>query len=162
MRVFFLLLCVALVGCSQGPYAGYKHRPYTVRGTTYYPLSPEESPGFVEEGVASHYSEGWLIFPGKNALGEKMWPWTSAAAHKTLPLPCMVEVTNLRNGRSTVVRVSDRGPFIRDRMFDVTAPVAKKLGFHQQGLTRVRIRVLSVGEGRYKLKRPIPRASAVW
>lgn len=163
VRWFLLLILpVMLVGCMQGPYEGYKYKPYAVRGVTYYPMIPEETPGYVEEGVASHYSEGWLVFPGKNALGEKMWPWTFAAAHKTLPLPCLIEVTNLRNGRSAVVRVSDRGPFIPGRNLDVTEPVAKKLGFHEIGLTQVRIRVLSVGEGRDRLTKPVPKAIGVW
>jgi rare lipoprotein A len=102
--------------------------------------------------VASHYSEHFFIFPGKTATGEKLWPWTRVAAHKTLPIPCVVKVTNLKNGRSTKVRVNDRGPFIRGRMLDVTKPVADDLGFTRQGLTQVRIEVLSVGDGAYRMR----------
>lgn len=126
-------------------------------------MPPHAAPGFVEEGTASHYREGWLIFPGKTALGESLWPWSRSGAHKTLPLPCRVRVTNLRNGRSVVIRLNDRGPFIAGRNLDVTEPVAKELGFHRAGLAPVRIEVLSVGDGRWKIKRPkVPRALPVY
>lgn len=153
--VFFfavsLGLLVALTGCGAR-YAGYKDAPYTVRGERYDPMSPREALGFSETGTASHYSEGFLIFPGKTAIGEKIFPWSKAAAHKTLPLPCRVRVTNLENGRSVKVRVNDRGPFIPGRIIDVTTPVAKKLGFHRQGLAQVEVEVLSVGDGRYRVR----------
>jgi rare lipoprotein A len=145
-----LLGCLVLAGCGSPSYRGYKTKPYTVRGVYYEPMSPREAIGFTEEGIASHYREGFFIFPGKTALGEKLYGWTSAAAHKTLPLPCKIRITNLKNGRSTVVRVNDRGPFVQGRIIDVTAPVAKKLGFYKAGLAPVRITVLSVGDGRYR------------
>jgi rare lipoprotein A len=76
-----------------------------------------------------------------------------------LPLPCRVRVTNLRNGRSTVIRLNDRGPFVAGRTLDVTEPVAKELGFYGAGLAPVRIEVLSVGDAQWKVTRPvIPRA----
>ncbi len=146
------LACELLSGCGGGSYSGYKYKPYTVRGIRYEPLAPHEAIGYTEEGIASHYREGFLIFPGKTSLGESMYPWTSGAAHKTLPLPCRVRVTNLRNGRSTVVRVSDRGPFVAGRIIDVTGPVAKKLGFYERGTAPVRIKVLSVGDGHYRFR----------
>jgi rare lipoprotein A len=117
-------------------------------------MSPREAVGYVEEGVASHYDESFLVFfPGKTAIGESQYAWSKSAAHKTLPLPCKIRVTNLRNGRSTVVRVNDRGPFIGERNLDVTTGVAKTLGFHAAGLCPVRIQVLSVGDGRWRIKR---------
>jgi rare lipoprotein A len=115
-------------------------------------MQPREAVGYVEEGLASHYQEGGIFFPGKTSTGEKLRPWTKSGAHKTLPLPCRVRVTNLANGRSKVIRINDRGPFISGRILDVTEPVAKDLGFREQGLTRVRIEVLSVGDGKYKIK----------
>jgi rare lipoprotein A len=119
----------------------------------YHPLEPREALGFVEEGIASHFDESFLVvFPGKSALGEKQWGWSRAAAHKTLPLPCRVRITNLRNGRSTTVRVNDRGPFIEGRIVDVTPPVAKELGFYRAGLAPVRVEVLSVGDGRHRIR----------
>ena len=157
-----LLLPCILVGCGQGDYSGYRYRPYVVHGVRYTPMSPGQAPGYVEEGVASHYREGWLFFPGPTALGENLWPWSRSGAHKTLPLPCRVRVTNLRNGRSTVIRLNDRGPFIAGRTLDVTEPVAKELGFYGAGLAPVRIEVLSVGDAKWKVTRPvIPRAVPV-
>jgi rare lipoprotein A len=160
--IFSLLLPCILVGCGQGDYSGYRYRPYVVRGVRYTPMSPGQAPGYVEMGVASHYREGWLFFPGPTALGENLWPWSRSGAHKTLPLPCRVRVTNLRNGRSTVIRLNDRGPFIAGRTLDVTEPVAKELGFYGAGLAPVRIEVLSVGDAKWKVTRPmIPRAVPV-
>lgn len=154
-----LCLATCFTACSSGDFAGYKYRPYTVRGVRYYPLPPDQAPGYVEEGIASHYREGWFIFPGKTALGENLWPWTRTGAHKTLPLPCTVRVINLRNGRSVKLRLNDRGPFIAGRTLDVTGPVAKDLGFYDAGLAPVRVEVLSVGDGRWRIKeRAIPRA----
>jgi len=154
-----LLSCLLLCSCGGGSYKGYKYKPYTVRGVSYTPMSPEEAVGYVEEGVASHYDESFLFFfPGKTAIGENQFSWSGSAAHKTLPLPCRVRVTNLKNDRSTVVRVNDRGPFIDGRTLDVTTGVAKKLGFHSAGLCPVRIEVLSVGDGEWKIKRrTVPR-----
>jgi rare lipoprotein A len=142
-----------LTACAPGDYHGYKYRAYTVHGIHYEPMLPDEAPGYVEEGVASHYKESWFIFPGKTALGENIWDWTSSGAHKTLPLPCRVRVTNLHNGRHTIIRLNDRGPFIAGRTLDVTGPVAKKLGFYDAGLARVRIEVLSVGDGHWKINK---------
>lgn len=152
---YLLAIAVAflLAACSSPRYRGYKHGIYTLRGETYYPLSPKEAIGFQEIGVASHYKEGNWLFPGKTAIGEKLYPNTAAAAHKTLPLPCRIRITNLQNGRRVVVRVNDRGPFIQGRIVDVTAPVAKKLGFYNQGLTRVKIEVIDVGDGKYRIRR---------
>ena len=147
-----LLMSLPLTGCMGPHVKGYKTKPYSVRGGRYYPISPRQAVGYSETGVASHYDESWFIFPGKTSTGENLWPWTHAAAHKTLPLPCKIRVTNMSNGRSTVVRCNDRGPFIRGRMLDVTEPVAKQLGFYNQGLANVKIKVLSVGDGSYRIK----------
>lgn len=155
LRLLFpILLCGLLLTACGNSYKGYKTKPYNVRGVHYTPMSPREAIGFVEEGVASHYDESTLVFfPGRTALGEKQYSWSRSAAHKTLPIPCKIRVTNLKNGRSTVVRVNDRGPFIGDRILDVTPSVAKDLGFHRAGLAPVRIEVLSVGDGRYRIRR---------
>jgi rare lipoprotein A len=157
----FMASCV-LAGCGRNEYSGYNYRSYVVHGVRYTPISPGQAPGYVEEGIASHYREGWLFFPGPTALGENQWPWSRAGAHKTLPLPCKVRVTNLRNGRSTIIRLNDRGPFIAGRTLDVTEPVAKELGFYHAGLAPVRIEVLSVGDAQWEVTRPmIPRAVPV-
>jgi len=152
MRVMVAMVLVLSTGCGGGGYEGYKNAPYTVRGQRYFPMGPEEAVGHAEVGTASHYKAGFLVFPGKTAIGEKIYPWSHGAAHKTLPLPARVRITNLENGRRVKVRVNDRGPFIPGRIIDVTAAAAKKLGFHGQGLTTVRVEVLSVGDGRYRVR----------
>lgn len=148
-----VLTAFLIAGCGGGGYSGYKYGPYTVRGQSYQPMAPREAVGYVETGTASHYKGGFLVFPGKTAIGEKIYPWSHGAAHKTLPLPCRVRVTNLENGRKITVRVNDRGPFIGDRIIDMTSASAKRLGFHSRGLAPVRIEVLSVGDGRYRIRR---------
>jgi rare lipoprotein A len=161
-RIIRLAVCCILASCSQQEYSGYQYRPYVVRGVRYTPMSPGQAPGYVEEGIASHYQEGWLFLPGPTALGEKQWPWSRAGAHKLLPLPCRVRVTNLRNGRSIIIRLNDRGPFIAGRTLDVTEPVARELGFYEAGLAPVRIEVLSVGDAQWRVSRStIPRALPV-
>lgn len=148
-----IVMAVLAAGCAAPSYEGYKFRPYSIRGVPYTPMSPQEALGFWEEGIASWFDESRLwIFPGKSALGERQWRWSRAAAHKTLPLPCRIRITNLENGRRTVVRVNDRGPFVRGRIVDVTPRVARELGFYEKGLARVRIEVLSVGDGRFRLR----------
>ena len=153
MRILLCVTCLLLAACGSS-YEGYKFKPYTVRGLDYTPMEPREAVGYVVEGLASHYDESFLVlFPGKTAIGENQYSWSHSAAHKTLPLPCKVRVTNLRNGRSVVVRVNDRGPFIEGREIDVTTGVAKKLRFRNSGLCPVRIQVLSVGDGRWRIRR---------
>ena len=80
-------------------------------------------------------------------------PWHLIGAHKTLPLPCLVKVTNVENGKSVKVRINDRGPFISNRVLDVSPRAAKKLGFYDDGLTTTRMEVISVGDGSYKRKK---------
>lgn len=150
--VVLALVLPGLAGCGDRSYGGYKNQPYTVRGVRYSPMSPHEAVRYSEVGTASHYKGGFLFFPGKTAIGEKIYPWSHGAAHKTLPLPSRVRVTNLENGRRVTVRVNDRGPFIPGRILDVTAATAKKLRFHGQGLADVKVEVLSVGDGRYRVR----------
>jgi len=158
MRWVMPMLALALAACSHpgGDVEGYKTSPYTVRGQRYHPMSVERALGYRETGVASWYDESsWLgLVRGDTSLGEKVLPWHLIAAHKTLPLPCRVRVTNLENGRSVKVRVNDRGPFIAGRIIDLSPRAAKKLRFRDQGLTTVEVEVLSVGDGRYKRKPP--------
>ena len=110
---------------------------------------------FTETGGCSWYNESsWFgLKRGTTSLGEKVMPWHLTGAHKTLPLPCLVKVTNLENGKSLKVRINDRGPFISGRILDVTPRAAKKLGFYDQGITTTRIEVLSVGDGSDKRKK---------
>ncbi len=157
-KSYFLLVLVSLLflsACSAGGYHGYKMGAYKIRGRHYQPMSVERALQHSEEGVASWYDERrWFgLSRGKTALGEKFRPHALAGAHTTLPLPCRVRVTNLDNGRSTVIRLNDRGPFVDNRVLDVTPRVAKRLRFKAQGLTRVRLEVVSVGDGKHKRKR---------
>jgi len=119
-----------------------KHRktgnPYTIAGKTYYPL--ESSAGFDQTGIASWYGRD---FHGKlTANGESYDMHALSAAHKTLPLPTLVRVTNLENRRSVVVRVNDRGPFVGNRIIDLSYAAARALGYAKQGTTHVRVQAL--------------------
>lgn len=118
---------------------GYKiGKPYQIDGTWYY---PQEDFNYVEEGVSSWYGPN---FHGKTtANGETYDMLDLTAAHRTLPMPSVVRVTNLENGRSLVVRVNDRGPFAKNRIIDVSKRAAQLLDFHGQGTTRVRVEILA-------------------
>ena len=97
--------------------------------------------------MASWYGpNGWFGGSGVTANGELVNARSLSAAHKLLPLPSTIEVTNLRNGRRAVLRVNDRGPFVPNRFLDVSSRAAEVLGFKQQGLTEVHVRVLRVGD----------------
>jgi len=81
----------------------------------------------------------WYALTSRTASGERMNPMGMTAAHKTLPLGSKVKVTNLRNQRSVVVRINDRGPFVKGRMIDLSKGAAQKLGFISSGHTKVQI-----------------------
>lgn len=124
---------------AEGHYQGYFKvgNPYEVEGVSYFPQNYEE---FEETGVASWYGPD---FHGKpTANGETYDSYTMTAAHPTLPLPSMVRVTNLRNGKNVIVRVNDRGPFAKSRIIDVSEKAADELGFKEFGTTDVRIQLL--------------------
>ncbi len=148
------LASLLLASCASG-YRGYMTRSYTVRGQTYQPMGVDAALSYKETGICSWYDESKFfgLKRGNTSLGEKVMPWHLSAAHKTLPLPCVVKVTNVENGRSVKLRVNDRGPFIPNRIIDVTPRAARKLGFHRKGLTTTRVEVLSVGDGSYKRKK---------
>lgn len=150
------LVAALLASCAYpGGYSGYMTRGYTVRGQHYQPMSVDRALDFRETGTCSWYNESSLLGlkRGTTSLGEKVMPWHLTGAHKTLPLPCFVKVTNLRNGRTVKLRINDRGPFIGGRVLDVTPRAAKKLGFYDQGLTTTKLEVLSVGDGAHKRKK---------
>ena len=112
--------------------------PYRVNGRSYRVLESNE--GYQEQGIASWYGRK---FHGRNtANGEVFNAYAATAAHRSLPIPSYLEVTNLENGRSMVVRVNDRGPFHRERLIDLSYGAAVKLGFEQQGTVRVQLRAL--------------------
>lgn len=138
-KIFLLGVLFVLVGCGGGTKV-YKtnFKPYTVAGTTYYPL--ESAKGFEETGVASWY--GGKFHGRKTASGEKYNQNKMTAAHKTLPFGTKVRVKNLENGKSAVVQVNDRGPFKKGRVIDLSRAAAKKLDMLQTGTAKVRIKVM--------------------
>lgn len=148
------LLCAA---CQQhrepvippSSYKGYKMAPYTVKGMRFVPMSVEHALRYDAVGIASHYEARGA----KGAIGQRLHRGQLYAAHRTLPLPCTARVTNLENGLSCTVRIADRGPYIAGRLIDVSSEVAHKLHFHRNGLARVRVQVLSVGDGAYQRTR---------
>lgn len=117
-------------------------RPYTIAGRTYVPARDDD---YDEIGISSWYGPNFHGLPTAN--GEIFDQNALSAAHTTLPIPAMIEVTNLENGRTAVLRLNDRGPFADDRILDVSRAAAIELGFLSQGLTRVRVRYLGPPEG---------------
>src|ERR1044072_540008 len=112
---------------------------YTVLGKRYFVMDKAE--GYLERGVASWYGPGFHAAATSN--GERYDMYAMTAAHKTLPLPAYVQVTNLRNGRSVVVRVNDRGPFKDGRIIDLSYTAASKLDMLKDGTTFVEVRALT-------------------
>jgi len=140
---FGLIAALGLSACASsghGPSATYRAanlQPYEVRGRRY---EPRVVSHYEERGIAS-----WYSYPAgqrRTATGEPFDGRKLTAAHKTLPLPCLVKVTNLDNGKSVTVRVNDRGPFVQGRIIDLSPAAAGKLGFRDRGLARVRVKFL--------------------
>ena len=147
------LLGLALGGCAEAQLSktaaqnlssGRGHpvykvgNPYQIDGVTYYPA---EDYNYDETGIASWYGPG---FHEKfTANGDIFDQNDLTAAHRTLPMPCFVRVTNLDNGRSIVLRVNDRGPYARGRIIDVSRRGAQLLGYEAIGTARVRVQILA-------------------
>jgi len=112
---------------------------YVVFGRRY--VVQASSQGHVERGTASWYGPGFHA--ARTSSGEPYDMYAMTAAHKTLPLPAYARVTNLRNGRSVVVRINDRGPFVGDRIIDLSYTAAWKLDMLRTGTAPVEVRVLS-------------------
>jgi rare lipoprotein A len=111
--------------------------PYQIKGIWYH---PKVDYGYNRTGVASWYGPG---FHGKKTANGAIYDQNSlTAAHKTLPMPSLVQVTNLENGRSLRLRINDRGPYAYGRIIDLSRRGAQLLGFHRQGTARVRVQVL--------------------
>jgi rare lipoprotein A len=113
-------------------------RPYEVNGERYQPIPSAD--GFSQEGIASWY--GKKFHGRKTSNGETYDMYAMTAAHKTLPMNVHLKVTNLNNGKSTEVRVNDRGPFVRSRIIDLSYTAAKELGVVGPGTAPVRIEAL--------------------
>lgn len=164
-RVLAVLACAALAGCGlfggreapvvqprsiprAPPAPGAPAEPlsrygnpefYVVDGVRYVPLKSAE--GYVERGVASWY--GPDFHGGLTSTREPYDMYQMSAAHKTLPLPCWVEVTNLENGRSARIRVNDRGPFKKNRIIDLSYAAALKLDVVAKGTALVEVRAVA-------------------
>ncbi len=113
----------------------WANRPYTVMGKRYYPMSGDKP--LTQTGTASWY--GKQFHGKKTSTGEIYDMYELSAAHPTMELPSYAKVTNLKNGRSIIVRVNDRGPFLHGRIIDLSYAAAVKLGYQKEGTTRVRV-----------------------
>lgn len=159
-----IIICLAAVlsGCGRGPlrdgapkgYPDLSHTPdavpraepynranlrsYTVLGRTYHPLGSAQ--GFVQQGIASWY--GSKFHGNRTANGERYDMYAMTAAHRRLPLPSYVQVRNLENGRTAVVRVNDRGPFHDNRVIDLSYAAASRLGMLGKGTALVEVRAI--------------------
>ena len=123
-------------------YAPANMRPYTIRGIRYQPLNTGK--GFSDKGQASWY--GQKFHGHQTANGEIYDMYQMSAAHKTLPLPSYVRVTNQKNGKQVVVRVNDRGPFHSGRVIDLSYAAALKLDMLKTGVANVKIEVIHVDQ----------------
>jgi rare lipoprotein A len=133
------------------PRSPYGNPPsYEQDGVTYYVLSSPHN--YKARGLASWY--GTKFHGERTSSGEIYDMYSMSAAHKTLPLPTYVKVTNLRNGKQVVVKVNDRGPFKEGRLIDLSYAAAVKLGFHHQGTTEVEVEAI-VPEGTHRVTAPI-------
>jgi len=147
MRLAGAALVAALAACSapEPPSPAvpgsttYKiGAPYRVDGVLY---RPSENFDYDETGIASWYGPG---FHGETTANGEVYDMSGmTAAHRTLPMPSLVEVTNLDNGRQVRVRINDRGPFARGRIIDVSQRAARLLDFERQGTAKVRVRLLA-------------------
>jgi rare lipoprotein A len=117
---------------------------YTVMGKTYY--VKDSSDGFKQKGIASWY--GSKFHGRRTSSGEEYSMYSMTAAHKTLPIPVYVEVTNIDNGRVAIVKVNDRGPFHEGRIIDLSYAAATRLGVAQTGTANVKIRVVTPETGK--------------
>lgn len=132
-------------------------KPYKIMGNWYY---PKEDYQYSEVGTASWYGEDFHA--KKTANGENYDMHTLTAAHRTLPLPSIVKVTNLGNGRSLVLRVNDRGPYAKNRIIDISKRGAQLLGFQAQGTAKVRVEIMEKESKELKaamLGQPLPGTS---
>ena len=127
--------------------AGNKN-PYTVLGKTYHLIKDETS--YKERGYASWYGNKFNGYHTSN--GELYDMYAMTGAHKTLPIPSYVRVTNLDNGKSVVVRINDRGPFHQGRIVDLSYAAAQRIGIHKAGTGRVEVEIALPGDAP-----PIPR-----
>ena len=144
-RYLLLALCLLFADCTNAP--RYGNSVGTRKKSTPKNLKTAKRIPKVITGVSSFYGSD---FHGKlTANGEVFDMYGLTAAHKTLPLNTIVRVTNLANNKSLIMRINDRGPYIKGRILDCSYGAAKKLDFLLQGTAKVRIEIIEVGDGKY-------------
>ena len=132
----------------EAPHRG-ANRPYTINGVRYYPITGDKP--MTQIGVASWY--GKQFHGKKTSTGETYNMYAMTAAHPTMQLPSYARVTNLANGKSVIVRVNDRGPFLRSRIMDLSYAAASKLGYVKNGTAKVKVERLlfsDIQKGRHQ------------
>ena len=140
LPLIFFSIILLLAGCATAPPQGYyqkggTQRAYQIDGKWYQPV--DTAYGFEEEGIASWYGRD---FHGKlTSNGESYNMYAMTAAHKTLPMGTYVKVTRLDNGKETIVRINDRGPFVRGRVIDLSYKAASELDIADDGTGKVKI-----------------------
>jgi rare lipoprotein A len=152
--VIVLFLFTSLPACSTAAskknYSHPTQKPYVIKNRLYYPIP--SSYGFTQKGIASWYGDDFHGRKTSNAETYNMYEMT--AAHKTLPMHTVLLVKNLDNNREVVVRVNDRGPFVRGRIIDLSYTAAKKIGIVGRGTARVHLTALGdAQQGSEELKR---------
>ena len=145
-RILLVTFPLLLVACAGSPPTSQRGDYYTVAGKRYYPIA--SSSGFVQRGLASWY--GGQFHGRLTSNGERYNMYGRTAAHKTLPFNTYVRVMNLQNGRKTIVRINDRGPFVSGRIIDLTYTSAHELAMVEDGVVPVKIEAL--GYARKKLE----------
>ena len=127
-------------------------KPYKIKGVWYY---PHEDAQYDRTGIASWYGK---LFHGRRTANGEIYDMNAlTAAHKTLPMPVRVQVTNLENGRSLELKINDRGPFVNGRIIDVSRRAAQLLGFFNKGTAKVRVTLINSTDNRVIAKRmPTP------
>ncbi len=138
-----IILCIVLTvaGCARNLTVAKQDqkKSYTVMGKTYFPIQ-EVKPGFCQNGIASWYGPG---FHGRKTASTEIYNMHElTAAHNILPLNTLVKITNLENQREVVVRINDRGPFVGDRIVDLSLAAAQEIGMTKNGTAPVRLTVL--------------------
>ncbi len=163
LPLVLLVLAIAIAGCSDGrraptsysdaepkfePLSRTGNDPYREMGKVYVPLHTAE--GFEQRGIASWYGKA---FHGKRTSnGEKYDMYKMTAAHKILPLPSYVSVTNVSNKKTIIVRVNDRGPFVDDRIIDLSFAAASELDLVGPGTGEVKVKAIVPKGGRFARK----------
>ena len=127
---------------KKEPLNKFSNRPYKVFGKTYYPMTSLKP--YTATGYATWY--GKKYHGNKTSIGEVYDMYKMTAAHKTLPLPCYVKVTNLKNGKTVIVRVNDRGPFVKDRIIDLSYAAANRLEIIEKGSELVKVELIDLDE----------------